>query len=112
MSGQMYDKVNLDGDYTIKAFNSSNEIIDVLVGRCKGHCDEIIPRVGICADCNTEYMHVNTVENPETGFIHFVYECSGCPPAKRKAQKVIRITDGDPLAKLEKQAYLGKGFFN
>jgi len=46
--------------------------------------NEIVPIVGICSDCNTEYEHKNTVENPETGFIHFIYECSGCPPQKGK----------------------------
>ncbi len=81
-------------EYSLSAINTKNEVIDVVVQKCL-HCDEIIPKVGLCPDCNTKYEHKNTVENPETGFIHFVYECSGCPPSKRKAQKIIKINDGN-----------------
>ncbi|GFO95848.1 hypothetical protein ig2599ANME_0029 [groundwater metagenome] len=81
-------------EYILSAINTNNEVIDVVVRKC-GHCNEIVPKVGICQDCNTEYCHKNTVENPETGFIHFIYECSGCPPAKRRAQKIIKINDGN-----------------
>ncbi len=80
--------------YTISAINTKNEVIDVVVSKCD-HCNEIVPIVGKCPDCKTIYEHVKTVENPETGFIHFVYECSMCPPEKRKAQKIIRINDGN-----------------
>ncbi|MBU4301013.1 MAG: hypothetical protein KKB09_07410 [Nanoarchaeota archaeon] len=92
------DKCNGDSDqYTITALNTKNELIDVIVSKCK-HCDETVPVVGICPDCRTVYEHVKTVENPETGFIHFVYECLLCPPGKRKAQKIIRVTDGNSNA--------------
>jgi len=80
--------------YTISAINTKNEVIDVVVTVCH-HCKENVPVVGKCPDCQTEYEHVKTVENPETGFIHFVYECSKCPTGKRKAQKIIRINDGN-----------------
>ncbi len=80
--------------YTISAINTRNEVIDVVVCKCN-HCNENVPVVGTCPDCHTPYDHVRTVENPETGFIHFVYECSGCPPGKRKAQKTIKINDGN-----------------
>lgn len=80
--------------YDLSARNTKNEIIKVLVGLCT-HCKEIVPYVGVCSGCNTAYEHTNTVENPETGFIHFIYECSGCPPNKRKAQKIIKIDDGN-----------------
>lgn len=80
--------------YTISAINTKNEVIDVVVTMCH-HCKENVPVVGSCPDCHTEYKHVKTVENPETGYIHFVYECSKCPPGKRKAQKIIRINDGN-----------------
>jgi hypothetical protein len=79
--------------YTISAINTKNEVIAVVVTRCR-HCNENVPVVGTCTDCLTEYEHVKTVENPDTGFIHFVYECSECPPGKRKAQKIIRINEG------------------
>ncbi len=81
-------------EYTVSAVNTSNEVMDVVVCKC-GHCNEIVPKVGLCPDCNTSYTHTKTVEDPETGFIHFIYECSGCPPAKRKAQKIIKINDGN-----------------
>ncbi len=80
-------------EYKISAINTKNEVIDVVVCKCQ-HCNENVPKVGTCPDCNTEYMHTKTVENPETGFIHFIYECAGCPPGKRKAQKIIKINDG------------------
>ncbi|HEY9245767.1 MAG TPA: hypothetical protein VIO11_02865 [Candidatus Methanoperedens sp.] len=80
-------------EYTLSAINSRNEVIEVVVCKC-GHCNENVPKVGLCPDCNTAYEHRNTVENPETGFIHFIYECLGCPPEKRKAQKIIKINDG------------------
>lgn len=87
-------KIKSDDEYSLSAINTKNEAINVLVRKCH-HCNEIVPIVGMCSDCSTEYEHKNTVENPETGFIHFIYECSGCPPAKRKAQKIIRINDGN-----------------
>lgn len=79
-------------EYTDKrsALNAKNEVIEVYFKKCS-HCTEDVLVVGPCPDCNTEYDHVKTVENPETGFIHFVYACSGCPPEKRKAQKIIKI---------------------
>ena len=80
--------------YTISAINTKNEVINVVITLCH-HCNENVPVVGKCPDCQTEYEHVKTVENPDTGFIHFVYECSKCPPGKRKAQKIIRINDGN-----------------
>jgi len=81
-------------EYILSAINTKNDVIDVVVCKC-GHCNEIVPIVGTCPDCNTPYAHKNTVENPETGFIHFIYECSGCPPEKRRAQKIIKINDGN-----------------
>ncbi len=81
-------------EYKLSAINTNNEVIDVVVCKC-GHCNEIVPKVGVCHECNTVYEHKKTVENPETGFIHFIYECSGCPPAKRKAQKIIKINEGN-----------------
>ena len=99
-------------EYKLSAINTKNEVIDVTVCKC-GHCDEIVPKVGICPECNTVYEHKNTVENPETGFIHFIYECSGCPPAKRKAQKIIKINDGNNRASSEVSSTheLRKGFY-
>jgi len=87
-------KIKSDDEYSLSAINTKNEVINVLVRKCH-HCNEIVPIVGMCSDCGAEYEHKNTVENPETGFIHFIYECSGCPPAKRKAQKIIKINDGN-----------------
>ncbi len=95
-------------EYKLSAVNTKNEIIDVVVSRCS-HCNENIPKVGTCPDCNTAYEHMNTIENPDTGFIHFIYECSGCPPGKRKAQKIIKINDGASSNKNTRD-YLEKGF--
>jgi len=81
-------------EYKISAINTRNEYISVLVWKCP-HCNELVPKVGICNDCKTEYVHKSTFENHETGYIHYLYECSGCPPDKRKAQKVIKIDEGN-----------------
>lgn len=97
-----------DDEYKLSAINTKNEVVDVVVCKCK-HCNEIVPKVGICKDCNTEYEHKNTVENPETGYIHFIYECSGCSPAKRRAQKIIKINDGSDNKKSRED--LIKSFF-
>ena len=93
----MSSELKSDEEYKLSAINIRNEVIDVIVSKCK-HCNEIVPLVEKCPDCGTAYEHRNTVENPETGFIHFIYECSGCPPAKRKAQKIIKINDGNNRA--------------
>lgn len=92
MSSELLNGIKTADEYSISALNTKNELIAVVVRKCN-HCDEIVPKVGECSDCKTPYEHENTVENPETGFIHFIYECSGCPPAKRKAQKIIKIND-------------------
>ncbi|HKZ37543.1 MAG TPA: hypothetical protein VJ184_07840 [Chryseolinea sp.] len=102
-------KSKYSDEYSLSAINTENEIINVTVGKCR-HCNEIVPIVGICSDCNTDYEHTNTVENPETGFIHFVYECSGCPPKKRKAQKIIKINDGNARDSRESRDDLIKNF--
>lgn len=90
----MASQIKSEDEYSVSAINTKNEFIEVVVRKCQ-HCNEIVPKVGECSDCNTEYEHKKTVENPETGFIHFIYECSNCPPEKRKAQKIIKINDGN-----------------
>lgn len=102
-------KNNYNDEYSLSAINTKNEVINVMVRKCH-HCNEIVPIVGICSDCNTDYEHKNTVENPDTGFIHFVYECSGCPPEKRKAQKIIKINDGNIRDNRESRDDLIKNF--
>ena len=96
-------------EYTISAINTNNEVVDVVVCKCH-HCNENVPKVGTCRDCKTAYEHVKTVENPDTGFIHFIYECSGCPPGKRKAQKVIKVNDGGSNSGKKTADDLIKGF--
>jgi len=81
-------------EYVISALNTNNVVIDVTVSMCE-HCNEIIPVVGTCDDCGTAYVHKRTLENPDTGFIHFIYECEGCPPDKSKAQKIIKVNEGN-----------------
>lgn len=102
--------MQLTDEYTLSAVNTKNEVIDVVVRKCR-HCNEFVPEVGTCPDCNMPYEHMNTVENPQTGFIHFIYECAGCPPAKRKAQKIIRINDGDNGRNKTRKNDLIKSFF-
>lgn len=94
MNSQTMATESLCDEYTISAINTKNEVIDVVIRKCS-HCNENVPRVEDCPDCKTEYMHTKTVENPDTGFIHFIYECSGCPPEKRRAQKILKVNDGN-----------------
>ncbi|NIA03189.1 MAG: hypothetical protein GWP12_01420 [Nitrospirae bacterium] len=37
-------------------------------------------------------MHLKTVEDFKTGFLHYIFECSGCPEAKRTARKILKLT--------------------
>ena len=78
-------------EFKMTALNTDNNIVDVTVHEC-AHCSELIPKVGNCPDCGSAYTHLNTVENFETGYMHYIYEC-GCPPAQRKAQKILKITE-------------------
>lgn len=79
-------------EYKLTALNTSNNIVEVMVQECD-HCKELVPKVEDCPSCGTAYNHLDTVENLKTGFLHYVYECSGCPENERKAQKVLKITE-------------------
>jgi len=79
-------------EYKLTVLNARNDLIDIVVHECE-HCHELIPKVGDCPECGTAYNHLKTVENFKTGFLHYIYECSGCPEDKRKAQKTIKLID-------------------
>ncbi len=81
-----------NGEFVVSAVNTRNELIEVTIHQCP-HCEENIPKVGICTSCGTPYKHLKTFEDFETGFIHYIYECQGCPPDKRMGQKIIKFTD-------------------
>jgi len=78
-------------EFKLTALNTSNDIVEVMVHECL-HCRELVPKVGVCPACNTPYTHLSTVENFETGFLHYIYEC-GCPAGERKTQKILKITE-------------------
>jgi len=80
------------GEFKITALNKDNEPIEVVIQECP-HCKESIPKVGNCPECNTPLKHLITVENFNTGYTHFVYECAGCPPKERRTQKIIKMID-------------------
>jgi len=42
------------------------------------HCNQLIPYVGDCKDV-------------KTGFLHYIFECSGCHEGERTAQKTIKF---------------------
>ena len=79
-------------EYKLTALNTQNHLIDIIVHECQ-HCHELVPKVGNCPLCGTAYNHLQTIENFQTGFLHYIYECSGCPEDRRKAQKVIKPTE-------------------
>ncbi|MCL7414986.1 MAG: hypothetical protein M8349_02845 [ANME-2 cluster archaeon] len=78
----------------ITVMNNKNIVEDIYFKECH-HCSENIPVVGTCTTCGTDYIHIRTFENYETGFLHFVYTCSGCPEDHRKAQKMVKIYEGN-----------------
>jgi hypothetical protein len=78
--------------YTRTVLDSSNNTMEIPFYECQ-HCRQMIPKVDECKDCGCPYSHLTTVENFETGCLHFIYECSGCPEDKRKAQKIIKIIE-------------------
>lgn len=77
----------------VTVMTSKNTIESIYFEDCS-HCTEKIPVVGQCSSCGTDYEHLRTVENYENGFLHYIYECSGCPEDQRKAKKVIKIHEG------------------
>ncbi len=79
-------------EFKLTAVDRNNKIVDVVVHECID-CSELIPKVGNCPSCGTAYVHKKTVEDFKTGFLYYIYECSGCPPEERKAQKVIKFTE-------------------
>ncbi len=79
-------------EFKFTALDKYNNIIEVIVHECL-HCRELIPKVGNCPQCGTPFGHTTTVEDFETGFLHYIYECSGCPANERKAKKVLKVTE-------------------
>lgn len=77
--------------------NKKGETKEVECHTCK-HCGEVIPVVGLCAECHTPYQHWKTIEimkgdgvkEEEIGFLYFLFKCSGCNENEQKAQKVLK----------------------
>ncbi len=78
-------------EFKLTALNTQNDIVEIIVEECQ-HCRELVPRVGNCPKCGAQYSHLNTVENFQTGYLHYIYECA-CPAEERKAQKILKITE-------------------
>lgn len=77
----------------LTVLDSKNTRVEIPFYECN-HCNELIPDVGDCRDCGTSYDHQKTVDNFNTGFLHYIYECSGCPEDQRTAQKIIKFPHG------------------
>ncbi|MDF1498078.1 MAG: hypothetical protein P1P85_01820 [Patescibacteria group bacterium] len=95
---------------SIVVTSNKNKVENIWFKKCN-HCQEKIPDVGACSECGTDYIHIHTVENYETGFLHFIYTCSGCAEDQRKAQKVVKINNGNGDA-TNKVYELVKDFLN
>jgi len=78
-------------EFKLTALNTDNCIVEIHVHECP-HCAELIPKVENCPRCGAAYVHLDTVENFRTGYLHYIYECR-CPPQERKAQKILKITE-------------------
>ncbi len=79
-------------EFKLTAVDRYNKVIEVIVHECLD-CRELVPKVGDCPQCGTAYKHTRTVEDFKTGFLHYIFECNGCPAEERKAQKIIKFTE-------------------
>lgn len=95
--------------YKLTVIDTKNTRKEISFCECQ-HCKEMVPDVGVCEECNTPYDHVNTIENFDTGFIHYVYECSGCPEDGRKAQKIIKLIEEAGKSKTDRRKDLADEF--
>lgn len=88
----MEETKNKKNEFKLTAVDRYNNVMEIFVHECP-ECNELVPKVGNCPTCGTSYTHTRTVEDFKTGFLHFIYECSGCPEEERKAQKAIKFTE-------------------
>lgn len=72
--------------------DSNKNMVEISFIECQ-HCNQMIPDVGMCRDCGTPYNHLKTVEDFKTGFLHYIFECSGCPEGNRTARKIIKFPE-------------------
>ena len=79
-------------EFKLTAIDKYENVMTVFVHECP-ECSELVPVVGNCPMCGTSYAHTRTIEDFKTGFLHYIYECGGCPEKERKAQKVIKFTE-------------------
>ena len=96
-------------EYKVSALNTKNNLVEVTIHECL-HCRELIPKVDDCPNCGTAYNHMDTVENFETGFLHYIYECSGCPDDERSAQKILKLTEEVTDKRLDMRKNLADDF--
>jgi hypothetical protein len=76
----------------LTVLDSKKNKVEIPFFECN-HCDQLIPDVGECGDCGTPYKHLKTVEDFETGFLHYIFECSGCPEGERTARKILKFKE-------------------
>lgn len=89
---------------TFTVLDSKKNKVEIPFHECD-HCSQLIPIVGDCKDCGTSYKHLKTVEDFRTGFLHYIFECSGCPEGERTARKVINFKeDVEKLAESSKES--------
>jgi hypothetical protein len=74
----------------LTVLDSRNNKVEIPFFECN-HCDQLIPDVGECGACGTAYKHLKTVEDFKTGFLHYIFECSGCPEDERTARKMLKF---------------------
>lgn len=74
----------------VTVLTSKNTVENIFFEDCC-HCSEKVPVVGKCSVCGTDYEHLRTIDNYETGFLHYIFSCSGCPEDQRKAQKILKV---------------------
>lgn len=91
----MREKKN-ERNFTV--LDSKKNRVEIPFYECE-HCNQSIPDVGDCKDCGTSYKHLKTVEDFKTGFLHYIFECSGCPEAERTARKIIKFKEDEEKIK-------------
>ncbi|MBU4338317.1 hypothetical protein KKD57_02035 [Patescibacteria group bacterium] len=88
-SGNTESIVKQNRSQTLLFENKEGEQIKVKCDECE-RCKQVVPKVGTCSDCGTEYQHWKTVEDGKTGFLYFLYKCSGCREDMQKAKRILR----------------------
>lgn len=75
-------------NHKIVAIGPDGNMIEIPAYFCP-KCEQYVPVVEDCSNCGGPHTHIYTKDEHEKNLVHYVYECNGCPPGKRKAKKSL-----------------------